>query len=262
VLLFLLTVLSVQLVGGWRMVAAVMSILMAHEMGHYLACRYYRVDASLPYFIPFPMPLHAGTLGAFIRIREPFPDRRVLFDIGIAGPFAGFLVCLPVLVLGLWEAQVVPRSPSDGLVYGLPLLFRWAAWAVLGPVPDGNMILIGPVGYAAWFGLLVTALNLFPIGQLDGGHVMYAMLRRRALVVSRMALLVALLLVLWRPTWLLWAVLVFIVGRPHPPTLNDPRPLGRLRVALGVVGMLVFALCFTPSPIQLSWSQYFELFGL
>jgi membrane-associated protease RseP (regulator of RpoE activity) len=258
---FALTVASVWIVGGWLLVAAVMSILVAHEMGHYLACRYYRVDASLPYFIPFPIHL-AGTLGAFIRIREPFPNRKILFDIGIAGPFAGFLVCLPVLVLGLWEAQVVATASigDGGISLGEPLLFQWATWAVLGSLPEGTTLLIGPLGKAAWFGLLVTALNLVPVGQLDGGHVSYAILRGRSVLVGRAAMMVSLFLLYLRPTWLLWSVLLFLLGRPHPPTLDDTAPLGTTRTILGLVGALVFAVSFTPNPILITWREYGELF--
>jgi membrane-associated protease RseP (regulator of RpoE activity) len=258
VVLFALTIASVWLVGGWRLVGGLMSILLAHEMGHYLACRYYRVDASLPYFIPFPLHL-VGTLGAFIRIREPFPNRKVLFDVGIAGPLAGVVLALPVLVMGLLEAHLAPTaSAGEGLSLGEPLLFQWATWLVLGPVPDGQTLMIGPLGMAAWFGLLVTALNLVPVGQLDGGHVSYALLRGRSVLVARACMIVALFLVYHRPSWLLWSVLLFVLGRRHPPTLDDREPLGAGRVAVGIVGLLVLVVCFTPNPILLDWSDFFD----
>lgn len=258
VLLFLLTVLSMWAVGGWGLVGAGMSILMAHEMGHYLACRYYRVDASLPYFIPFPLHM-VGTFGAFIRIREPFPNRKALFDIGIAGPFAGFVVCIPMLVLGLLQSRVVPDATLEpgGLSFGEPLLFKWATWAVLGPVPPGHTLLIGSVGLAAWFGLLVTAWNLFPAGQLDGGHVSYAILRRRSVYVSYAVIVLALGLVFYRPTWTLWTILLLVFGRRlHPPTLDDGSALGRGRVWLGILGAVVLVVSFTPEPFLISWSEY------
>jgi membrane-associated protease RseP (regulator of RpoE activity) len=269
VLLFALTAGSVYLSGGPLMAIALLSILTAHEMGHYLMCRRYGVDATLPFFIPFPFPWpqpFIGTLGAFIRMRSPIPDRRALMDIGLTGPLAGFVLCLPVLVLGLLEARLVPHiSGPDALTLGEPLLFQWAARWLIGPVPEGQNILIGPVGRAAWFGLFVTSLNLMPIGQLDGGHVAYAMLRRHYRLVSRIALLACLVLLYFRPTWLLWTILLLVLGRRHPPTLNDARPLDPGRVAVGILGFAVFVVCFTPSPFVVSWGDFIDawraLFG-
>jgi membrane-associated protease RseP (regulator of RpoE activity) len=258
VLLLALTAGSVYVAGGPRLVAGLLSILMAHEMGHYLLCRAYRVDATLPFFIPFPFPgfTLVGTLGAFIRIRGPIPHRRALFDIGIGGPLAGFAVCLPVLALGVYEAQVVPDTPSaSALSLGEPLLFHWAAVWLRG-LSEGQTLSIGPLGMAAWFGLFVTALNMMPIGQLDGGHVLYSLLRERAHLVSRIASWVCVGLIYFGPSWLLWAILVRVLGRRHPPTWNDAAPLGAARVALGIFGFLMFAVCFTPTPIVVSWSQY------
>jgi membrane-associated protease RseP (regulator of RpoE activity) len=247
--------------AGLRLAAAVMSILLAHEMGHYLACRYYGVSATLPFFLPAPIinPL-VGTFGAVIRIQSPFPHRRALFDIGIAGPLAGFAVCLPVLVLGLLEAQVVPRDPSAfGLLLAQPLIFKWAAAWVLGPVPAGSTLLIGPFGMAAWFGLLITALNLIPIGQLDGGHVTYALFRGRAERLSRLVwwLCVA-MIVLIGPSFILWTLLVRVLGLRHPRTLDDEAPLGRARVLVALLGLAVFILCFVPDPFRHSWRDFFE----
>jgi membrane-associated protease RseP (regulator of RpoE activity) len=259
VLLFALTAGSIYFTGGPRMMVALMSILLAHEMGHYVMCRRYRVDATLPYFIPLPVLSFVGTLGAFIRMRSPIPDRRALMDIGVSGPLAGFLVCLPVLVLGLQEARIAEHAPSAaGLTLGEPLLFQWAAHWVKGPIPEGSDLLIGPVGLAAWFGLLVTALNLMPIGQLDGGHVAYALLRRHHRSVTRVALAACVVLLYLRPTWLLWTVLLLVLGRRHPPTLHDARPLGPARVGLGLAGAAVFAVCFTPNPFLISWADFIE----
>ncbi len=266
--LFLLTIASIYWVGvtqyeeghaaGVRLVVAVIAIMLSHEMGHYLACRRYGVDASLPYFIPFPFPLHfVGTFGAFIRIRSAFPDRKVLFDIGIAGPLAGFVVCLPVLVLGILEARVVPQA-FDGLSLGEPLLFQWAAALFRSDVAAGSTLVIGPLGMAAWFGLLLTALNLMPIGQLDGGHVVYALLRERAAMVSRVALAASLFLVYLRPSWLFWSLLLLVLSRPHPPTVRDSVPVGSGRVAVGLVGLVVFIVCFTPEPIHISWGEFLQ----
>lgn len=250
-----------DVVEGAKLAVALLSILLAHEFGHYLAARRYGLDATLPFFIPAPFVSLVGTLGAFIRIRSPFPDRRALFDVGIAGPLAGFVVCLPVLALGAAEARILPDEPSRfALILGEPLLFQWAVRLVLGPVPEGMTVVIGPLGMAAWFGLLVTALNLIPVGQLDGGHVSYALLRGRARSVSRLAFLGCLGLLYLRPTWLVWCVLLLLLGRPHPPTLFDEVDVGRARWLVGGVGVLVFALCFTPSPIVLSWQDFLQGF--
>ena len=167
-------------VGGFWYSGTILAILGCHELGHYFACRYYDVDASLPFFIPVPFLL-TGTLGAFIRIREPIPSKRMLFDIGIAGPIAGFVVAVPALFLGLAMSHVVrlPADTSNLLELGEPLLFKLASWLLWGTQPDGYSLNMHPMAFAAWFGLLATALNLFPIGQLDGGHISYAVLGRR-----------------------------------------------------------------------------------
>jgi len=255
VLLFALTAGSVYFVGGPLLVVGLLSILLAHEMGHYVFCRIYRVDATLPYFIPFPFTL-VGTLGAFIRIRGPIPHRRALFDIGIGGPLAGFAVCLPVLALGLFEARVVPDTPNPYTIsLGEPLLFHWTAVWLRG-LTAGQTLSIGPLGMAAWFGLFVTALNMMPIGQLDGGHVTYSLLREKAHLVSRIGSWVCVGLIYFGPSWIVWAILLRVLGRRHPPTWDDAAPLGRGRVAVGVLGFVIFALCFTPTPIVVSWSQY------
>ncbi len=275
--LFLLTVASVYVTGeavgspapgsllgpGARLVIGLLSILLAHEMGHYLTCRYYRVDATLPFFLPAPFLTMAGTLGAFIRIRSPIPNRRALFDIGVAGPLAGFAFCLPVLVLGMFEARVQPVSHgADGIFLGEPLLFRAVAWLVHGSLPGDVTLVLGPLGLGAWFGLFVTALNLIPIGQLDGGHVTYSLLRSRAQLISRIGSWVCVALVYFGPNWILWAVLVRVLGRRHPATLDDESPLGRGRVVVGVLSLIVFVLCFVPDPVVWSWKDFFQAMGL
>jgi len=248
--------------AGLELMGALLAILFAHEMGHYLACRRYRVDSTLPFFIPAPGLSFVGTLGAFIRIRSPIPDRKALFDIGIAGPLAGFVVCLPVLALGTLQAEVIrdPGPNADGfLTFGDPLLVRWAyAWLRDSPGP-GHTFLMGPLATAAWFGVFVTALNMMPVGQLDGGHVTYALWPRHAHWVSRVGLVACLGLLYLRPTWILWTLLLWLLARrPHPPTLNDARPLGGGRLLVGLLGYAIFALCFTPDPIVISWSDLLD----
>jgi membrane-associated protease RseP (regulator of RpoE activity) len=271
--LFLLTAASVFWVGGIheeggfsvsagvRLVLGLLSILAAHEMGHYVAARLHKVDVTLPFFVPFPLPFFSlvGTLGAFIRIRSPIPNRRALFDIGVAGPLAGFVLALPVLWLGILEASVKPPTPGpEGISLGTPLVFGWFVDVVRGPLPEGHGITLGPLGLAAWFGLLVTALNLMPIGQLDGGHVTYSLLRERAHRISRVASWVCVALIYFGPSWILWAVLVRVLGRRHPPTRDDEAPVGAARVAVGVLSLVVFVLCFVPDPIVMSWRELLQ----
>ncbi len=258
-LLLVLTALSMYLTGGPLLALGLLAILISHEMGHYLYCRYYRVDATLPFFIPAPFLSMVGTLGAFIRIRSPIPNRRALFDIGAAGPLAGFAVCLPVLYLGVLEATVLPSSPdSTGIFLGEPLLFQGMVRLLRGDLPEGVTLSLGPLGLAAWFGLFVTALNLIPIGQLDGGHITYSLLPEQAATISRVASWVCVALVYFGPNWILWAILVRVLGRRHPRTLNDVAPPGRARAWLGILSLVVFALCFVPNPIIVSWADIFE----
>jgi membrane-associated protease RseP (regulator of RpoE activity) len=240
--------------GAWYS-ATILAILGAHEMGHYLACRYYRVDASLPYFIP-AVGVLTGTFGAVIRIREPILYKRALFDIGIAGPIAGFVVAVPALFVGLMLSNVVPL-PRDfqGLELGEPLLFQAASWLVWGTPAPGLTVNIHPMAFAAWFGLLATALNLFPIAQLDGGHISYAALGRRSTYVTYGALLCAAALTLVSLSWLVWTVMIvamlFIAGPRHPPVMDEAVPLDKTRQWLAVFAIVMFALCFTPAPIEL-----------
>ena len=242
------------ILNGFWYSASILAILGAHEFGHYFACRYYRVDASLPYFLPAPLPL-TGTLGAFIRIRQRIPGKRALFDIGIAGPIAGFLVAIPVLLVGMSLSKVTPL-PADtrGFVeLGEPLLFKAIAWLYWGTPPEGSSINMHPMAFAAWFGLLATALNLFPIGQLDGGHISYAVLGRKSTVVTLATVVVLIGLTFLSLSWLVWTVLTVAMllafGPRHPRTLDEGVPLdpGRLWLAAGAV--LMFILCFTPAPI-------------
>lgn len=238
--------------GLWYSVT-ILAILGAHEFGHYFACRYYRVDASLPYFLP--APFLTGTLGAFIRIRQPIPTKRMLFDIGVAGPIAGFLVAVPALFLGLSLSRVLPL-PEDfvGLSLGEPLLFRFAAWAIWGAAPDGFSLNLHPVAFAAWFGLLATALNLFPIGQLDGGHISYAALGARSTLVTISAAIAVVLLTFQSRSWIAWAVLIIVMlvtfGPRHPRTLDHHVPLDDNRRLVAIAALAIFVLCFTPAPIE------------
>ena len=253
-LLFLLTVGSTWLMDGWAYSVTVLAILGSHEFGHYFACRYYDVDASLPYFLPLPITL-TGTLGAFIRIREPIPSKRMLFDIGIAGPIAGFLVAVPALFFGVALSTVASIGPEEGQLWlGEPLLVQLASRVLWGSIPDGQLLLLHPIGFAAWFGLLATALNLFPVGQLDGGHISYAVLGRRSTYVTVTTMVIALALAVRSTSWIVWTILMIamlsVFGLRHPRTIDEDVPLDRTRLILAVVAAIIFALCFTPAPIE------------
>ena len=232
----------------------ILAILGCHEMGHYLACLRYGVDVTRPYFLPAPLPL-TGTLGAFIRIRSRIPNKIALFDIGIAGPLAGFMVAVPALFIGLWLSRVdrMPADASNLMELGEPLFFRFAAWLVWGHVADGYTINMHPMAFAAWFGLLATALNLFPIAQLDGGHISYAVFGRRSTVITIVMIGVAIGLTLVSSSWIAWTVLLVIMivtmGPRHPPTLDEDEPLDRGRLILAAVALVVLVVCFTPAPI-------------
>jgi len=234
--------------------ATILAILGCHELGHYVTCRYYDVDASLPFFLPFPLAI-TGTLGAFIRIREPIPQKRMLFDIGIAGPIAGFLVAVPALFIGVSMSHVV-RLPSEfsGFELGEPLLFKLASWLVWGSIPDGYSLNMHPMAFAAWFGLLATALNLFPIGQLDGGHISYSVLGRRSSHVTLVMVGVSLALSYFAMSWRLWTALIIAMlltfGRHHPRVFDEEVPLDRTRLWLALFALVMFVVCFTPAPIQ------------
>lgn len=232
----------------------ILAILGCHEMGHYIACLRYGVDVTRPYFLPAPLPL-TGTLGAFIRIRSRIPNKIALFDIGIAGPLAGFVVAVPALFIGLWLSRVdrLPDDASSLMELGEPLLFRFAAWLVWGEVADGYTINMHPMAFAAWFGLLATALNLFPIAQLDGGHIAYAVFGRRSTVITIVMIGAAIGLTFVSSSWIAWTVMLLIMivmmGPKHPPTLDEDEPLDRGRLILAAVALLVLIVCFTPAPI-------------
>jgi hypothetical protein len=235
------------LLAGLPFSLTLLAILLAHEFGHYLACVYYRVDASLPYFLP--APTFTGTLGAFIRIRAPIFSKRVLFDVGVAGPIAGFVFLLPALAIGLAFSKLLPGIAHLGaLTFGTPPLLWLLEQAVFPGVPTAD-IYLHPVARAAWIGILATALNLLPIGQLDGGHILYSIAGDRHKLLSRIftALLVPIGIFFWQG-WLVWAVLLLFFGMRHP-AIYDPSPLGDGRRKLAWLSLIIFLLSFTVAPI-------------
>ncbi len=260
------------LVHGLPFSFSLIAILGIHEMGHFVASRAWRVRATLPYFIPFPMSI-IGTLGAVMRIRSRIPNRRALIDIGAAGPVAGFVVAVGALVYGLAHAQVVSVADFAGqgaMVFGDSLLTAWLQSWIVGPLPPGHDVMLHPVGFAGWLGLFVTVLNLLPVGQFDGGHIVYAVLGRHHYVVSRATVIG--LIVFWAagpgyawtgsdvpwsdwitsrwPGWLVWAALALFLGSRHPPPVDPHTTLDASRKLLGVVSLIIFILCFIPRPIS------------
>jgi membrane-associated protease RseP (regulator of RpoE activity) len=237
----------------WRGIpfaGALLFILTTHELGHYLLSKIHRVPASLPLFIPGP-PHFIGTFGAIIRMRGPILSRRALFDIGVAGPLAGFVVAVVMLVVGLNLSTVVDRTATYGLQLGEPLLLQFMSWVIVGPLPPDADVVLHPIGFAAWFGLFVTSLNLIPIGQLDGGHVAYALWgrRQRAMALAFLPILLILGFVGW-PGWFLWAFMAGLWGIGHPPVLDPHIPLGRNRTIVGWIAFGVFVVTFAPVPFS------------
>lgn len=243
------------LIPGLWYSLTILSILGAHEMGHYVYCRRYNVNATLPFFLPLPpWPFFTGTLGAVIKIREPFPTRAALFDIGVAGPIAGFVVLVPTLFVGLTMSRIVPvPTGGDVLLLGEPLLFRGAVWSMFGSLPAGMTLNMHPMVFASWFGMLATALNLLPFGQLDGGHITYATLKRYSTPLS-LATVVTTVVMTWISTsWMFMAVMMlvmlFLLGPRHPRVIYEWEPLPRGRYVVAFVALIIFVICFTPVPI-------------
>jgi len=265
--LFLATLASTTYVGrttlnwtsGLWYSLPILAILTCHEFGHYIACRRHDVDATLPFFLPMPFLPLTGTLGAVIKIKETFPSKQALFDIGVAGPIAGFVALLPFLVYGIAHSQQVAISPNPDTVWlGEPLLFKAIKWMTIGTLPAGVDIAIHPTGFAAWFGMLATALNLLPFGQLDGGHIAYAAFGPRSRYLSMATLAVALGLTVWSLSWismtLMMTVMAWFLGFGHPRIYDEHEPLDTKRKLIAVLALIIFILCFTPVPIEVLWN--------
>jgi membrane-associated protease RseP (regulator of RpoE activity) len=266
VILFLITLLTTILAGalqegvnplenlggivkGIPFSLSLMGILLAHELGHFLIARRHGMDVTLPYFIPAPSII--GTFGAFIKMRSPIRDRKILLDIGVAGPLVGVAVAIPLLILGFHLSEVKAIQGQSGATLGSSLLLSLISWLTVGPLPDGYDIVIHPVGFAGWIGLLITSLNLLPVGQLDGGHVAYALFGEFQNKISKFIFiaLIALGIFGWYG-WLFWAVLLYILGFRHPPTTEMWVPLDSKRKAIGWVTLAIFVLTFIPVPFS------------
>ncbi len=222
-------------------------ILGIHELGHFTFARKHKVDATLPYFIP--APTFIGTFGAFIKMRSPIRKRLALVEIGAAGPIAGFIVALPALFIGISMSDIVEKTGEVGIQLGDSLITKIATLIIYPGLPDNMELLLHPVGFAAWIGMLVTMLNLLPIGQLDGGHISYALLGTWSPKVAYGALAVTIALGFFSFNWIVWALLVFFLIRvKHPPILDDYTPLTRRELTIGLIALLIFILTFIPIP--------------
>jgi membrane-associated protease RseP (regulator of RpoE activity) len=234
-----------MLLQGLPFSLTLLSILLAHEFGHYLAAVYHRVDASLPYFMPSPF---MGTFGAFIRVRSPIYSKRALFDIGVAGPIAGFVFLLPALAIGLAFSKVIPGIANHGtLIFGVPGLLRLMEGMIFPGTPASD-IFLHPVARAAWVGIFTTALNLLPIGQLDGGHILYSFFPSRHRLISRIVAAVLLPMAYLWWVWALWAVAMLWLGRYHP-MIVDTTDMSLGRRKLGWLAAAIFVLCFMFAPV-------------
>jgi membrane-associated protease RseP (regulator of RpoE activity) len=250
VVLFIATCVTTYLAGGVAFAVPVMFILTTHELGHFFQAVRYRVPASLPYFIPMPLSPF-GTIGAVIGMRAHVGNRKALFDIGITGPLAGLVPAIVCSVIGLRLSEVVDVAGSrDIMMLGEPLLFKLLSYLTFGPLAHNQDVLLHPLGYAGWVGIFITGLNLIPIGQLDGGHILYALLLRRAHKIATFILFAAVAAVAlfgyWG--WLLMLMLLFLMGPKHPPTADDTVPLGTARTVLGWLTLTFVVLAFTPQP--------------
>jgi len=234
-----------QLRAGMPFAFTLLLILGVHELGHYFVARYHGVSVTLPYFIPVPFGL--GTFGAFIKMKSPVENRKALFDVGLAGPLAGFIVTVPLLIVGLLLSPVRPILGQGGTI-GKSLLVEFLVNLVR-PHPPGYAVYLHPIAFAAWFGLLVTGFNLLPVGQLDGGHVAYALFGHRAHSIAVLTLLgvVAMGALFWSG-WFTWALLIFVTGTRHPAPLNDITELDGTRRFLGWLAFGLFLLVITPAP--------------
>ena len=262
IVLFILTVASTWFVGGPAYSFAIILILLGHEMGHYLVSRRYGINATLPFFLPLPLPPF-GTFGAVIRMENTVSSRKALFDTGVAGPLISLLLSIPAIVIGLKLSKVVPVSPiKEGMLrLADPLLFSFIQRLVLGEISENYEIYLHPIGFAGWVGLFVTSLNLLPIGQLDGGHIAYGLFGRRSRAIFLIAIAVmAFITVFYNPGWFLLLILIILFGFRHPPPIDDITPLDWKRKLMGGVVFLAFLFSFTPAPFPEYVEEIKQLF--
>ncbi len=252
-LLFIATFFTTYLLNSLSYAICIMTILLAHEMGHFIMCRKYHVGATWPFFLPIPLPPF-GTFGAVIRMKGNIPDKRALFDIGVAGPIGGLIFAIPILIIGLSLSEIhpFPKDTTSYLGLGEPLLFSFFAKIMIGNVPEGSDVFLSPIAFAGWAGLFVTALNLLPIGQLDGGHVIYALLGKHSGIVYKVGIgIFCLFTIFVFRGWLLFAIMLLLFGFKHPPPVDPFTPLDFKRKLIGILMLVIFVLSFSPIPLRL-----------
>lgn len=262
ILLFVLTVASTWVTGGPGYSITVVLILLGHELGHYFMSRRYGMRATLPFFLPFPFSPF-GTLGAVIRMESHLSSRKALFDTGVAGPLAGLCLSIPAIVIGLRLSEAIPVSQlKEGTIrLADPLLFSLIQRLVMGNVAENTEILLHPIGYAGWVGLFVTALNLLPVGQLDGGHIVYAFFGKKSRAIFLIAIgVMAFITVFYNPGWLLLLILIILFGFRHPAPMDDETPLDGKRKVIGGLTFLAFFLSFTPAPFPQFVEEFKQVF--
>ncbi len=253
IILLLLTIYSTWSVHGIWYAITIVTILLSHEMGHYLMCKKYNIDATLPYFIPLPGLPPFGTMGAVIRIKERMHNRTMLFDIGLAGPLAGLFFTIPAIIIGLKLSTVVDVQtiPANSMALGDSLIFKFFSYIIIGHLPAGYDVMLHPVAFAGWAGLFVTALNLLPIGQLDGGHIIYALFGRKTDIINKAILSLFIgICVFWFQGWILLILLLLWFGYRHPPPIDDYSPIDKKRRIIGYIVFILFILSFPPVPFN------------
>ena len=241
-----------RLIEGLPFSAALMIILLSHELSHYIASKIHRMQATLPYFIPAPTII--GTFGALIKMKSPITTRNALIDIGASGPIVGFVFSLIASVIGLSASKIISIGDVNGaLGLGDSIIFTALSRLVLGVTPEGTDIILHPVAFAGWIGFFVTSLNMLPIGQLDGGHISYALFgnRHRYISIALVVILGVLGIFFWSG-WSMWAVLMIVLGLRHPPVVHSEMELGPERKFVGWAAFLIFVLTFTPEPFKIN----------
>jgi len=267
IILFILTFISTLAVGamheginvleeplkiyrGFPFSFTLLTILLAHEFSHYIASKKHSIEASLPYFIPAPTLF--GTFGAVIKMKSPITTKNALIDIGASGPIAGFIISVIATIIGLFFSKIMPVHDTNNLIaLGDSLLFKALTKVILGTVPDKSDVFLHPVALAGWIGFFVTSINLIPVGQLDGGHILYALIGEKHSTFSK--LLIGVMFIMgfffWEG-WIIWGVLLIILGFKHPPIVYSAMPLDPKRKIIGWISLAIFVLTFMPVPIM------------
>lgn len=263
IVLFILTIASTLIVGGPSYAFTIILILLGHEMGHYLMSQKYGIRATLPFFLPFPFSPF-GTLGAVIKMESPLSSRRALFDTGVAGPLTSLILSIPAIAIGLKFSTLIPTYQiKEGTIrLADPILFSFIQRIIIGEVPENFDIMLHPIGYAGWVGLFVTALNLFPVGQLDGGHIIYALFGKNSRLIFLIAIgVMAFITIFYNPGWILMLILMVIFGFRHPAPLDDQTPIDGKRKFIGALMFFVFLISFTPAPFPQLAEEIRHTFG-